>query len=468
MTARILLAGASVRSLAASAIRCGLMPVCFDMFGDADLRHLVSAAGENAAPTVFQKFSELPELLRDLDDSLPLVWAGGLENHPHIVKQLARQRHVAGADAELLETIRSPLFLTHCLTGLTCRTPQVLTALTHVEAASCQHIADSHLNFSDRRWVCKLVDTSGGIGIRFLPSSSSAILQDEYLQEFVDGVPMSATFYALGEVVSLHGVHLQIVGDRRLGASGFQFCGNAGPVQVSSSIRSQLLVAARALSERGLRGVFGLDFVLVGNQVWVIEVNPRITASHEVSEWQPGASCQLQLQLAAFRPSETADFPDFEIGDRHSPASWNRESIETQPAGGARADVVQQSRSRQSRNGRTMVCRMIVYAEQDLILESSTVNSMLRTASSRIRDESYRAWFADIPVSGSRVTAGTPVCSVYVQWPDPPGDLPDGLQDSIRRLFRSQYGIPDKTAQVTMIASEMDAHCRNLRADYDS
>ena len=45
MTGALILAGASVRSLAESAMACGLRPWCVDMFADADLNLLLQENG---------------------------------------------------------------------------------------------------------------------------------------------------------------------------------------------------------------------------------------------------------------------------------------------------------------------------------------------------------------------------------------------------------------------------------------
>jgi predicted ATP-grasp superfamily ATP-dependent carboligase len=83
---------------------------------------------------------------------------------------------------------------------------------------------------------------------------------------------------------------LQLIGWPSLGASGFLFCGNVGPVDPGEKVTQQVLEAARILVERsGLCGVFGIDFILRQSHAWFLEVNPRVTASHMLFELQqPG------------------------------------------------------------------------------------------------------------------------------------------------------------------------------------
>ena len=54
----------------------------------------------------------------------------------------------------------------------------------------------------------------------------------------------------------------------------------------------QLVLMARTIVEHaaGLQGLFGLDFRLDGDQIWVTEINPRYTASVEILELASGCS----------------------------------------------------------------------------------------------------------------------------------------------------------------------------------
>jgi predicted ATP-grasp superfamily ATP-dependent carboligase len=57
----------------------------------------------------------------------------------------------------------------------------------------------------------------------------------------------------------------------------------------------------RVLSTQySLRGVFGIDFIYDGQRVWLIEVNPRVTAAVEVVERITGNNL-LAEHLAAFK-----------------------------------------------------------------------------------------------------------------------------------------------------------------------
>src|ERR1700741_2296856 len=61
--------------------------------------------------------------------------------------------------------------------------------------------------------------------------------------------------------------------------------------------------SAKTLSEvAGVRGLFGIDFILNSDIPWLVEVNPRYTASMEVIEFGNGVP-MLALHRHAFEPT---------------------------------------------------------------------------------------------------------------------------------------------------------------------
>jgi uncharacterized protein len=64
-----------------------------------------------------------------------------------------------------------------------------------------------------------------------------------------------------------------------------------GPIELSEPIREELFLIGKALVERGqLRGLFGVDFILRDERVWVVHVQPMYTESMEILELARGIS----------------------------------------------------------------------------------------------------------------------------------------------------------------------------------
>ncbi|MFN9720574.1 MAG: ATP-grasp domain-containing protein [Planctomycetota bacterium] len=268
----IVVCGASVRSLAESAFRSGFRPLCIDFFGDADLRRLLQRRRSRFVSRI-DSFSQLTDIISSIRSEIPLLWAGGLENHVEMLRDIARNRQVIGPDLSVVEQLRNPFRFSTFLTSNGLRTPEI--------SASTRN--------SHRTWIRKITQSSGGLGVELLRDTSHQTLTDSnqgyYFQEYIDGIPMSAAFVATSRDCRMIGVALQFSGWPTLGASGFQYCGNAGPVELPTNIEMEIERAGQSVYTQGLRGVFGIDFILRQGRVWFLEVNPRITGSHMIYEY---------------------------------------------------------------------------------------------------------------------------------------------------------------------------------------
>lgn len=266
----IILASASARSLAASAVAAGYTPICCDFFGDEDLRSLLSSVGgEYLGPLSNQ--SDLPPLLEEIPHGIPLFWAGGFENSPGTLEIISRTRPVFGAAKESVYAVRCPENLQRWMKSLPGNFPDIQRTPP----------ADGS------GWLEKNSGTSGGLGVRHFNADTlrdypaDAIDHQRYYQRHVDGLPFSAMACSAGKEIYLFGASLQLCGWPSLGAGDFQFCGNLGPVCLTEMLSNSIKdIAAGIASESGLTGVFGMDFLLNPHGLWLLEVNPRIPASH--------------------------------------------------------------------------------------------------------------------------------------------------------------------------------------------
>lgn len=367
----VILVGASVRSLAESAIRDGLVPLCVDFFGDMDLRDALLGAKVTSCrtPSVIKNHSDVPHLLETIDRSVPVILAGGAENSRALQQQLQAQRPVAGLSNQQVKTLRDPATVF----------PAILQAGGKVPEWKCAEDQTSNLGAATD-WLLKDTGSSGGQLVSDW-SSGSHIRNTQFLQHRLKGVCFSATFFATananassGVQVHLEGVAIQLSGLPQLNCSGYQYCGNVGGLSVSNQLAARLVTVADSLTARwSLVGFFGMDFVLHDGQPYAIEVNPRLTATHELYE-SPPARGHVFRQLAAYTgavisPDETA--------------------IHSRPA----------------------IVRLVVYASESMEISHQTTSRLMRFT--RPAEPAASCWLADIPVAGSVVTQGSPVCSLY-------------------------------------------------------
>ena len=206
MTGQVVLAGASVRSLAESAAAAGLQPVCADFFGDRDLLELLQSCGGRFLGRL-RRFADLPQMLQTLPVAIPLCWAGGLENSPEVLEELhASGRLVLGSRPAAVSAVRQWRNLSDWVAGTGIGFPDTVAA---------------GAEFRDDAWLLKPERSAGGAGVfrcRGQEESLSGVNSAGLLwQRYVEGMPISMMFFMMSGRARLLGVSLQFCGWPSLG-----------------------------------------------------------------------------------------------------------------------------------------------------------------------------------------------------------------------------------------------------------
>jgi predicted ATP-grasp superfamily ATP-dependent carboligase len=379
----IILVGASTRAAAFSALRAHLRPWCVDLFGDVDLC--------SRCPTQTIAPEDYPAgLARHIRQAPPGPWmyTGALENRPALVRQLAHCRLLWGNDAPVLAFARSP---------------QAVHNLLRAAGLPCPAIAlDATAVPPNGRWLVKPQHGAGGMGISYWRGEPATRRRNppSYFQEYIDGEACAAVYATDGAATHLLGVTRQLVGASWLHAAPFHYCGSVGPLVLAPPLREMFERLGAVLAGGcGLRGLFGTDCVLRDGCPWVVEVNPRYTASVEVMEYAAGFSA-LDWQRSVF-DSTAGGFPSlvYEVPSR-------------------------------------LIGKAILFAKAPLVFPAD--GPWLGTLQSPGSVHELPA-FADIPPAGQPIAAGRPILTLFAQAGSPQACL-DFLQrttaDLDRWLFR--------------------------------
>jgi uncharacterized protein len=349
--------GASARAAVHSLARAGFAAWAVDLFSDRDLARV--------APCVSCSFADYPAALPRLAEQSPpgpVLYTGGLENHPHIVAELAVKRELWGNPPAVLEAIRDPWQLFPALTAVGFTVPALVP-----HGSPCPAVG---------RWLRKPLRSSAGLGIRFA-NPGEAASPAHFFQEFIDGTPMSALYVD----AKLFGITEQLIGESWLHAKPFSYCGSIGPLELPLKIRGLISHIGFVLAkERGLSGVWNIDFVLQDKWPYTIEVNPRYSASVEVLEHALG----LAVYLAS--------------GGRQPP------EVRTQGANAPPSP------------GLITVAKAIYYAPRDIIFPAA--GPWDADLAGTFEPQRLPA-FADIPIPGAIIPAGYPVLTMFA-----PGSSP--------------------------------------------
>jgi predicted ATP-grasp superfamily ATP-dependent carboligase len=290
---------------------------------------------------------------------------GGLENLPALVEQLSRSATLIGVPPKSLVRVKNPFEVAEFL---------------HQNGVYVPRLSLSWNDVQQRKlWLQKPLKSSGGHHIA-IASSAGPTSTDVYFQEFIAGESYAAIFLSNDgnpATAQLIGVTRQLVGIEHFTDRRFAYCGSIGPVELPAELETELDRIGRLLAtEFNLIGVFGIDVVICSSTIHVIEINPRVTASCENLEMAGYCPCIVKLH-------------------------WQSSMGQFEP------DALGASRVRQNK----LVGKATVFSRssqpQDVSPEAHF--ELVR----RREGQSGRRVFADIPMPGSTIPVGGPMCTVF-------------------------------------------------------
>jgi len=382
------------------------------MFADTDLTACCDAYRVDEYPCGLETVAEsVPQC--------PYMYTGALENHPDLVDRIAKTRELYGNPADVLRRVRDPF--------------QVACSIKE-EGLCPPELARHPPRNNDGRWLRKPFKSSGGDRISlvparavgaeaegralsgrsrlpsgtsastcgipgdssparqagptsilhradFLPNGLGAGASDEerpsadsafYFQQFVDGDPCSALYIAACGRAEFLGVTRQLVGAAWTGATGFQYTGSLGPLELPEHIETEFWQIGGSLAKQfGLIGLFGVDAVIAEDRVWPIEVNPRYTASVEVLERAIGIEA-VAMHVQACRDGRLPQPP--------------------------------------KQRCKCFCGKAVIYANKTL-----TVPEQFPRFAGQVNQHAARPAIADIPTSGQQIEAQRPVVTVFAE-----------------------------------------------------
>lgn len=370
----LIVLGGSVRAAAFSALRAGFEPYAIDLFSDRDLASACPAIKINRFPQDF-----LPALAAA--PHAPWLYTGGLENYPRLVDRLASIRPLWGNPGIVLRGVRDPLRLSDVLRIAGVSVPALWPATPLVGRGAA--------NLS---WLVKPRRSSGGLAIRFATQEDfNRPPPGAYLQRFIDGQAASAVYVGASGRATLLGVSRQLLG-RDFGLDRlFLHVGSLAPLLLREAEAAKLHALGDSLTAHfGLVGLFNVDFVQTADELWIVEVNPRYSASVEVLERVTGLDF-MGLHGAACE-------------QRRLP------SVATTCSG--------------------FYGKAVVYAEHD-----AAVTSELNVLVADWNRPGQPPLVADLPRIGQRFAAGQPVVTVFANG-DSTAQIEERLRDRMRAVWR--------------------------------
>jgi len=161
------------------------------------------------------------------------------------------------------------------------------------ELSFLKKVAVNGINFPDidydgrGNWIIKSLNSSGGTAIRTYDGMPN---EGGYPQRLIDGQSIGACFAgSSGGETRLIGISRHITGDSAFRQPPFQYGGLIYPADVGRHIEETLGNFGRKVAESsGISGFWGADFMLSNKKLWLLEINPRFTATLELIALEHG------------------------------------------------------------------------------------------------------------------------------------------------------------------------------------
>lgn len=355
----IVVAGLCARMLAESARRAGWRVIALDLFGDSDTRGAAQRwhpVGQ-AATLALDPARTRAALERASFEPGVMGWiaGSGFEACPALLRTPIAGLPLIGNAAPAHDAMRMP--------------SRFFAMLSEHGIAFPDTQMEPPLDMSG--WLRKEASGTGGWHIRLADSADESAHDPRdgvYYQRFCEGRPMSALFLADGRHATVLGINEQLVS--RHGEHPFAWRGAIGPVQVGAPLADAVRHTVQAIvAASGLVGLNSLDFLSDGEGCVVLEVNARPSATMALYDCDPYAPLLVRhVRACQGEPLETLEVEAVEGVIAHTP-----------PVRG----------------------QLVVFAQEDYAITPA------------FEDQARRlGWCHDIPVAGSAIAAGTPLCTV--------------------------------------------------------
>lgn len=264
---KVLVIANNARSVACSAKKAGYGVYALDRFCDVDMQRCADRAvflDKNAENKIYE--------LTESYDADAVILGPGFEN--------LKFKNVFNNPKRVIKEVSDKSKLPKKLKSL---------GIPHPETASIDKA-------SDIGFPLMLKPKSGSGGMRNIVVRNEEELEhfkennnaNEFVaQEFVEGIPCSASLIGTGDKAVVLALNEQLIGIPWLTRLPFAYCGNITPFHTKFS-DEMIRYATEIALEFKLVGSNGVDFILGEKGVYVIEVNPRFQGSMDTIELSTG------------------------------------------------------------------------------------------------------------------------------------------------------------------------------------
>jgi len=286
----------------------------------------------------------------DASQYLGFVYGSGFEAQPELLQKVADIIPLIGNAPAVVQAVKAPVAFFAALQQGNIQYPELFEQLP----------ANDGADVGVTVYLRKQAGGCGGTHIEFVDDECDKP-SNCYYQQYVAGRSVSLLFVAHDYRITVVGFNEQWVD--AVGSMPFRYGGAVSNIVLPESIKQQLMEAAEKLTVAfGLLGLNSLDAIVQGESVYVLEINPRLSATvdlYAMDSYEDAYENLLNWHVAACL--KDADF------------KYERTVFMASKA------------------------HAIVYAPLDLQIA---------------HDFNWPDWVVDNPCSAMQISAGEPVCTV--------------------------------------------------------
>ena len=338
---KVIIAAIACRPYVEAAVACGYKVVAIDAFVDIEVSDLAESCYQLELSHGQLNMQQLMQVINglDLNQFIGFCYGAGFEKKPEMLTKINTLLPVIGNLEQAVSRCKAPNDFFSVCGHLQVPYPKVLF---------------SQLSNKDG-WLRKEIGASGGSHIKRLTDVQTTQTDAFYYQQFQAGEAVSCLFIANENGVQVIGFNEQLISQAN--ARPFRYSGAVSHVAMSDVAKANFEHYVGTLSKAiGLVGINSCDAICDGDDIYILEINPRLSATMSLYE-----GCQLFEQHMAAVAGEVV--------------------------------VVNQGCKRSH-------AEQIIYAERAVVIKGDII---------------WPKWINDRPKAGSLIEEGMPVCTVVAE-----------------------------------------------------
>lgn len=266
----ILIIALSVRPFVQSAKEAGYSITTIDGFAD---QETVALANKTFVVNFDVNGFEASQLLATvksltLRDYIGFVYGSGFDAQPALLQQLSALLPCIGNSPECVAAIKTTGSFFDILDTLNIRYPTTFFS--------------TPMNATTQPYLVKYAGGTGGSHIQIFDSNAlNKVSKNYYFQQYIEGRSISLLFLVTQNVLSIIGFNEQLISHSAV--EPFRYGGAVSNIDLMLKTKNQLIDYAEKITMQfGLVGLNSLDFILQNDDVYVLEINPRLSATFDL------------------------------------------------------------------------------------------------------------------------------------------------------------------------------------------